>query len=219
MDLSYFARGTRPSRRRCAISLRPTLPPRHLRRRVLARRGADPRRHAALACDPDDKGWLRRAMGRRDFGGQAWGPVEAAYLRGRMLPRRCSEGSCPSAVRMLGPVLMEFGTAEQQAEYPARASSTDATGGARAIRNRARARTSAKPSRHRADRDGDDYIVNGQKTWTTLGQYAEPHLLPRAHEKPRASRRRGFRSFLIDLRHAGGIENAAHPPDSRAVTR
>ena len=33
----------------------------------------------------------------------------------------------------------------------------------------------------RAIRDGDDYIINGQKTWTTLGQYRRQDFLPRAH--------------------------------------
>ena len=44
--------------------------------------------------------------------------------------------------------------------------------------------------RTKAVREGDHYIVNGQKTWTTLAPDRRLDLLPGAHRRTRASRRR-----------------------------
>ena len=53
-----------------------------------------------------------------------------------------------------------------------------------------------------AVRDGDDYIVNGQKTWTTLGHYANMIfcLVRTSHE---GRRQEGISFLLIDMRSPG----------------
>ena len=56
----------------------------------------------------------------------------------------------------------------------------------------------------RAERDGDEWVLNGQKVWTTLG----PHLLVRPARGPNESRcaqARGMTAFLVDM-HAPGVD-------------
>ena len=53
-----------------------------------------------------------------------------------------------------------------------------------------------------AQRDGDHYIVNGQKTWTTLGQYAN-WIFCLVRTDPHAKPQRGISFLLIDMRSPG----------------
>jgi alkylation response protein AidB-like acyl-CoA dehydrogenase len=113
VDLNYS-----PEEQAFAVEVRDFLAahlPRDISERVLARgeltRDDMVRWHAIL----NDRGWLAGPWPRA-FGGQAWGPVEAHIFEEEC----CRAGApriVPFGVRMLGPVLMEFGTAEQQAEY------------------------------------------------------------------------------------------------------
>src|SRR5829696_5024840 len=54
----------------------------------------------------------------------------------------------------------------------------------------------------RAVRDGDDYVVDGQKVWTTNGQHADVgYLLARTN--PTAPKHRGITAFALDMRSPG----------------
>src|SRR5438309_8919573 len=54
----------------------------------------------------------------------------------------------------------------------------------------------------RAVRDGDDYIVNGQKIWTTGAQYADRMILL-ARSDPEAPKHKGISYFLLDMKSPG----------------
>ncbi|KAG0928795.1 hypothetical protein G6F31_017586 [Rhizopus arrhizus] len=54
----------------------------------------------------------------------------------------------------------------------------------------------------RAVRDGDEYIVNGQKTWTTLAQYAD-WMFCLVRTDPYARAQRGISMLLLDMRAPG----------------
>ncbi|MGH3744665.1 MAG: acyl-CoA dehydrogenase family protein, partial [Mycobacteriales bacterium] len=51
-------------------------------------------------------------------------------------------------------------------------------------------------------RDGDEYVVNGQKTWTTLGQYGD-WIFCLVRTDPAAQKQRGISFLLIDMRSTG----------------
>ena len=59
----------------------------------------------------------------------------------------------------------------------------------------------------RAVRDGDDYIINGAKIWTSLGQYAK-YMILLARTDPQSKRQSGLSYFLIPMQ-APGIRTQA----------
>lgn len=57
----------------------------------------------------------------------------------------------------------------------------------------------------KAVRDGDEYVVNGSKIWTTMGNYAK-YMILLARTNPNAERRYDGLSFFLSPMHADGIE-------------
>ncbi len=77
----------------------------------------------------------------------------------------------PFGLSMLGPVLLKFGTEEQKAAILPRI--LDGTNWWCQGYSEPGAGSDLASLKTKAERDGDDYIINGQKTWTTLGQHAD----------------------------------------------
>jgi hypothetical protein len=101
---------------------------------------------------------------------------------------------------LLGPTLMEHGTASQQEEHLlpiARGERTWAQGFSEPGSG-----SDLASLRTRAVRDGDHYIVNGQKVWTSLGQYAD-WLFVLVRTDPGARKHRGITFLLVDTATPG----------------
>ena len=105
-----------------------------------------------------------------EWGGRDWTPLQRHIWREELQLASVPEPLAFNA-SMIGPVLAQFGSQEQKQKFlPATASldiwwcqgfsEPDAGSDLASLRTT-------------AVRDGDDWIVNGQKTWTTLGQYAD----------------------------------------------
>jgi len=146
------------------------------------------------------RGWLATTW-PVDQGGTGWSPVQR-----HIFEEECCLAYAPRVVpfglNMLGPVLIRFGTADQQAEYLPRI--LDGRDWWCQGYSEPGAGSDLASLITRAVRDGADYIVNGQKTWTTLGQHANRIfcLVRTATEgKPQA----GISFLLVDL-DAPGIE-------------
>jgi alkylation response protein AidB-like acyl-CoA dehydrogenase len=58
--------------------------------------------------------------------------------------------------------------------------------------------------RTRAVRDGDDWVITGQKVWTTYGQFSDFGLCV-ARTDPSAPKHRGLTVFIVDM-HSPGVE-------------
>ena len=114
------------------------------------------------------KGWLATSWPKK-FGGPGWTPVQK-YIFEEECCRAYAPRVVPFGTNMLGPVLQKFGSKEQQVEYlPRILSGKDwwCQG-----YSEPGAGSDLASLKTRAERNGNDYIINGQKTWTTLGQHA-----------------------------------------------
>ena len=130
----------------------------------------------------------------------------------RSTSARSTSSSAPKAARTRGPnpigtawarpTVVTYASEAQKKPTTAR-SSRARTSGARCSASRARAPTSPA-CRSRAVRDGDEWIVNGQKVWTTLAHLSSWGHARGAHEPGRAEARR---PVVLRRRHAApGVE-------------
>ncbi len=142
-----------------------------------------------------------------ELGGAGLSAVEDFILQEELMRARVPTVNSNGA-RLLGPTLLKHGTEEQWAEHlPGIArgdvvwaqgfSEPDAGSDLAAVRTR-------------AVRDGDHYVLNGQKVWTSLGQYAN-WLFVLVCTDPGASTHKGLSFLLVDATSPGlvirGIED------------
>jgi alkylation response protein AidB-like acyl-CoA dehydrogenase len=104
-------------------------------------------------------------------------------------------------INTVGPTIMRYGTAEQKAHYLPRIAAGEihfSIG-----YSEPEAGTDLAALRTRAVRDGDDYVINGQKMWTSLIQYAD-YVWLACRTDPDAPRHQGL-SILIAPTSAAGF--------------
>ena len=135
----------------------------------------------------------------QQYGGTAWNAVQQAIF-----DEECAQAGAPRqlpfGLKMLGPVLMAFGTEAQRAALlPGIASG--AVWWCQGY-SEPGAGSDLASLKTRAVRDGDDYIVTGQKTWTTLGQYAD-WMFCLVRTDSAAKPQQGISFVLIDMRSPG----------------
>ncbi len=114
------------------------------------------------------KGWLAAGW-PEEFGGPGWTDVQAQIFDEEC----CMAGApriVPFGVNMLGPVLIKFGTPAQQNHFLPRI--LDGTHWWCQGYSEPGAGSDLASLKTHAVASGDHYVVNGQKTWTTLGQHA-----------------------------------------------
>ena len=144
------------------------------------------------------KGWLGHAWPKA-FGGPGWNAVQK-----HLFEEECALSGAPRVVPfgpvMVAPVIMAFGTPEQQGRFlPGIASGEVWWSQGYSEPN---AGSDLASLTCRADNQGDHYLVNGQKTWTTLAQYGDwMFCLVRTNwqGKPQT----GISFLLIDMKSAG----------------
>ena len=164
--------------------------------------------HNALRLNRDDmqrwgkilgkKGWLGHAWPKA-FGGPGWTSVQK-----HLFEEECALAGAPRVIPfgpvMVAPVIMTFGNAEQQKRFlPGIASGEVWWSQGYSEPGSGSDLASVKC---RAERRGNSYIVNGQKAWTTLGQYGEWIfcLVRTSNEgKPQT----GISFLLIDMKSPG----------------
>jgi len=155
----------------------------------------------------DQQGWAR-ILGRKGWHGWAWpkafgGPGWTA-IQQHLFEEECAAAGAPRIVPfgpvMVAPVIMAFGTPEQQARFlPGIMSGEVWWSQGYSEPGSGSDLASVKT---RAERQGGRYVVNGQKTWTTLGQYGDwIFCLVRTDTsvKPQA----GISFLLIDMKSPG----------------
>jgi alkylation response protein AidB-like acyl-CoA dehydrogenase len=120
--------------------------------------------HAIL----NKQGWLAESW-PVEYGGTGWNAVQKQIFE----DESCAAGAprtVPFGLKMLAPVLIKYGSEEQKRTYLPRI--LDGSDWWCQGYSEPGAGSDLASLKTRAVRDGDHYVVNGQKTWTTLGQYA-----------------------------------------------
>jgi alkylation response protein AidB-like acyl-CoA dehydrogenase len=108
----------------------------------------------------------------------------------------------PFGLGMVGPLLIEFGSDAQKRRFlPKILSGEEVWCQGYSEPN---AGSDLASLQLRADKDGSDYVLNGQKTWTTNAQYADWIFLL-ARTNPQGKKQEGISFILADLRNTPGI--------------
>lgn len=168
---------------------------------VLDRQSDDPgRRNGARvwASALAKKGWITPRW-PAEYGGAGLSATSEFVLLEEMMRAGVPTVNGNGAL-LLGPTLLEHGTAEQCAEHLPQIARGD-TVWAQGF-SEPDAGSDLAGVRTRAVRDGDDYVLNGQKIWTSLGQFAD-WLFVIARTDPDAHRHKGLSFLLVDSTSPG----------------
>jgi alkylation response protein AidB-like acyl-CoA dehydrogenase len=144
------------------------------------------------------QGWVAPAW-PKEYGGPGWTTTQR-FIWSEELARADALPILPFGINMVGPVIYTFGTAEQKTRFLPRILSGEdwwCQG-----YSEPGAGSDLASLRTKAVRDGDHYVVNGQKTWTTLAQHADwGFFLVRTD--PDAKPQEGISFLLIDMKSPG----------------
>ena len=164
--------------------------------------------HAAQRLSRDDmqrwakilgkKGWLGYGWPQQ-FGGPGWNAVQK-----HLFEEECALAGAPRVVPfgpvMVAPVIMAFGNAEQHKRFLPGIASGDVWWSQGY--SEPGSGSDLASLKTRAERKGDKYIVNGQKTWTTLGQYGD-WIFCLVRTDTSGKPQTGISFLLIDMKSPG----------------
>ena len=142
----------------------------------------------------NQKGWYA-VNWPEEYGGTGWSVVQK-----HIFDEECAAAGAPRlvafGVNMVAPVIIKFGTQTQKDYYLPRILRSEdwwCQG-----YSEPGAGSDLASLKTRAERDGDHYLVNGQKTWTTLGQHAN-RIFCLVRTDPSAKKQEGISFLLIDM--------------------
>ncbi len=133
------------------------------------------------------------------WGGQDWSPVQVYLYQDEM-----QQANVPTPigfnVTMVGPVIAQFGNDAQKQHFLPKTANADIFW----------CQGFSEPGsgsdlaslRTKAERKGDKYIINGQKIWTTLAQYAD-WIFCLVRTDPAAKKQEGISFILVDMKTSG----------------
>ncbi|MBN9085646.1 MAG: acyl-CoA dehydrogenase family protein [Reyranella sp.] len=146
------------------------------------------------------RGWSAPSW-PQEYGGTGWNATQR-YI----FARECTAVDAPRifsmGLRMVGPVIMKFGTPEQKAKYLPKIVAGDITF----------CQGYSEPGsgsdlaslKTRAVRDGDDYVINGTKIWTT-GAHVADHMFCLVRTAAEGKPQDGISFVLIDSMQTPGL--------------
>jgi pimeloyl-CoA dehydrogenase large subunit len=134
-----------------------------------------------------------------EWGGKAWSPVQV-YLYQDEMQQANVPAPIPFNVSMVGPVIAQFASQEVKQRFLPMTANADIFW----------CQGFSEPGsgsdlaslRTRAERNGDKYVVNGQKIWTTLAQYAD-WIFCLVRTDTAVKQQEGISFLLIDMKTPG----------------
>jgi len=137
----------------------------------------------------------------KEYGGQAMDPVQQAIVNDEMVRARAPFLIGGQGIGMLGPTLIAFGTEEQKRRYLPKVLTAEeiwCQG-----YSEPGAGSDLASLRTRAEIVGDEFVVNGQKVWTSAAQLADM-MFCLVRTDPDAPKHRDISYILIDM-HSPGV--------------
>src|SRR5271156_1565747 len=135
----------------------------------------------------------------KEYGGTGWSSVQH-YIFNEELQMVPAPAPLTFGVSMVGPVIYTFGNEAQKKHYLPRIASVEdwwCQGFSEPGSGSDLASLKTK-----AERKGDTYVINGQKTWTTLAQYAD-WIFCLCRTDPSAKAQEGISFILVDMKTPG----------------
>jgi alkylation response protein AidB-like acyl-CoA dehydrogenase len=134
-----------------------------------------------------------------EWGGQEWTPVQR-HLWSEEMTRAHVPHPIVFNTAMVGPVIATFGNQAVKERFLPKTANADIWWSQGF--SEPNAGSDLASLKTTAVRDGDHYVVNGQKTWTTLAQYGD-WIFCLVRTDPEAQKQRGISFLLVDLRSPG----------------
>jgi alkylation response protein AidB-like acyl-CoA dehydrogenase len=144
------------------------------------------------------KGWIA-PLWPKEYGGTGWSIIRR-FIWEQETSRAGTLPPLAFSVTMVGPVIYTFGSEAQKAKFLPRILSGEdwwCQG-----YSEPGSGSDLASVRTKAVRDGDHYMVNGHKTWTTLAQYAD-WIFCLVRTDPHAKPQAGISFLLIDMKTPG----------------
>ena len=149
----------------------------------------------------NEKGWAAPAW-PKEYGGTGWS-VEQRYVYEEEYRKRDLPSLLPNCLKMVGPLLIDLGTEEQKAKYlPRILSGEDYWTQGYSEPNSGSDLASLSC---RADADGDDYIINGSKIWTTLA-YKSNRMFMLVRTDSAGKKQQGITFLLLERTDYPGMD-------------
>src|SRR5678815_5528430 len=157
---------------------------------------------------PDMKVWMERAAAKgltaptwpREYGGGGLDPEQAKIFTQELTRRRLPLPVTGFGLAMIGPTLLRFGTEEQKREHLPKI----CRGEIRWCQGYSEPDSGSDLAslQTRAVRDGDHFILNGTKVWTSYGDMAD-WIFALVRTDPSAKKQEGITFLLIDMETPG----------------
>jgi alkylation response protein AidB-like acyl-CoA dehydrogenase len=145
------------------------------------------------------KGWIAPAWPKQ-YGGLGASHIEQMIFSEELAYHRAPNGQRVFSVGMIGPTLIVHGTEQQRQQHLPAITSGEVAWCQGYSEPGAGSDLAALQTR--AERDGDDYVINGQKIWTS-GAHVSDWIFLVARTDPNAPKHKGISFFLADLKTPG----------------
>ncbi|MCH1526359.1 MAG: acyl-CoA dehydrogenase family protein [SAR86 cluster bacterium] len=146
-----------------------------------------------------DAGWAMLHW-PKEYGGIAASPIERIIWAEEESKFNVPRGIFEIGLGMCGPVMMEYASDEQKERYlPAMAEGTEIWC---QLFSEPSAGSDVAGLRSKAVQDGDNWIINGQKVWTSGAHFCDYGILVVRHD-PNLEKHKGMTFFFVDMKSPG----------------